>query len=100
MFNSQKINNDPMPWLDVFGHGRKRKQRYVNDEFAPRSEFDNNPNPILESFRSAGGVDPSGLLLWLDHVGQNRSDAGYLWVKDVHIEHARKVLTRLAALAA
>lgn len=67
MFNSQKINTDPRPFYIAEDDSRRTvseieadgaDERFPNGgilynlaTFAPRPEFDNNPNPILVDFR-------------------------------------------------
>lgn len=119
MFNSQKINNDPEPFVVSYqGVDAKRvsqphaaqlpSHRYENGfgetvivRYAERPEYDNNPNPILEYFRDAmqtGEYEMVALAtLWVGLI-----NSGYGWEGDgldpssEHLEHAAKVLERLA----
>ena len=75
MFNSQKINTDP--------------------------KFDNNPNPLLEAFRAdCNEVELSAARNACGWLGGDQmeffEEAG--WPQE-HVDHARKVLQRLARLA-
>ena len=99
-YNSQRINRDPYPWVTVFGIAEgfriaREDGRHLKHDFQPRPEFDNNPNPILAGIRE-GENDACSALDML------RGDAREWWnplvVTDAHIDHARKVLERLAAL--
>lgn len=104
MFNSQKINNDPVPYIvssiedgdyrisveDFFGY---------RTEYAPRPEYDNNPNPLLEAFRDflriVGYSEFSEKLrtfLIVILFGMKQFFNPY------HIEHARKVLERIVRI--
>lgn len=69
------------------------------DEFieAPRPEFDNNLNPILAAYRKLGPQLFGGVHGWLKYAMHGRSCDGVPITPD-HITHARKVLTRLAAM--
>lgn len=60
MFNSQKINNDPEPYIIDLGLalGTVRGSQDAGSHwdshdtyYDPRPEYDNNPNPILIQFR-------------------------------------------------
>lgn len=98
MFNSQKINNDPQSWTcPVERHKGTRmsireavKCCGMATNLAGRTEYDNNPNPILLQVRELASSAEHGLYLM---------DAGYIGYRDdsthEHIIHARKVLTRL-----
>lgn len=96
MFNSQKINNDPEPYIIDFGLalGTVRSSEDSGSHwdshdtyYEPRPEYDNNPNPILVEFREAEA--PDKVTRWLDLL-----DGAEEWPPE-HINHARAVLTRL-----
>lgn len=106
MFNSQKINNDPKPYEVDFGLalGTVRSERDEGSHwdshdtnFDPRPEYDNNPNPLLEAFRDFLKIVGGGEL---QEKAQNVLDNGIVWDSEIHqgahIDHARKVLERLA----
>ncbi len=112
MFASQQINTDPKPWLEWESDSRysqaevdaenERDRCWRGLGKRPRPEFDNTPNPILLDFRENHGATGA----WLNEITLDQLDAEFLrevgnaWdvpVTDEHIEHARKVLTRLAA---
>lgn len=111
MFNSQHINNDPKPWrYDLLGmippDKRARESEQVTGGFAyvPRPEYDNNPNPILENFRRTVNRISKGLV----HIQQAEDHLAitlnivessvFQFTEETlsHVDHARKVLTRLA----
>lgn len=101
MYASQKRNLDERPWRDSRGMHWTLEVAPCTGEvrtYAPRPEFDNNPNPALLAFREA--VDSStqairhDARLWLhlhlrEFVQLNGLDA------DTEL-HARRVLERLA----
>lgn len=95
------LNHDRFP---VRIHGSQaRSQRFIarDDIRDPRPEFDhvqhNEPNPILVSFRS-NDMNPraSDWAKWLVRP----SLGAWHHADSTHIDHARKVLTRLANLEA
>lgn len=92
MFNSQKINTDPQPWLCECGGSRsdmpENPYGLIGHDYllAPRPEFDNKPNPILVEFRNLTNRDAASVLRQLPSF------------YTPHIDHARKVLQRLANL--
>lgn len=100
MFNSQKVNTDPYPWRHWPPYGGElREIRYASQldgfrdpqaagpiRFEPRPSFDNNPNPILVEFRNLTNRDAASVLRQLPSF------------YTPHIDHARKVLQRLANL--
>ena len=122
MLNSQKINTDPAAPYVVAGYGRRngkpetwrgeaRDDDHAIEQFdaaypgsdphtygqIPRSDYDNNPNPLLVAFREAlahsvtGHTPPELAAAWLEDP----------WPKCLtpeQIDHARKVLQRLTAL--
>lgn len=103
MFNSQKINTDPLPhvgWDQRVGGERRSATPFGYSTALPRPEFDNNPNPILEGFRidtieqevSAG----KNAEAWIE--GAQEDFYKELDYDPEHIEHAFKVLARLSAL--
>lgn len=119
------LNRDATPWVSTITgmrysiHGAGRYGDRYGDEFVrrPRPEFDhvqhNQPNPILLRFRAEEDGSHNAALAylallnneqgWRDHWGMLRYEwkaAGF----DANfgpqaIDHARRVLTRLAALA-
>lgn len=114
MFNSQKINNDPEPV--VYPDGARTDGvgwlPLPNDgiEYAPRSEFDNNPNPILVEFRGDLKTkqpywsEMDIIKRWQGVNGLSTKTGEYPAYKGIWIlmeaypecvDHARKVLTRL-----
>lgn len=110
IFNSNPINRDPMPWK--CGKVRVNKQGQLNgtvtgyiqgawpEEYMPRPEFDNNPNPLLVAFRdtlkhnNCGTAENAKMFQWLIDVGSRTHDT-----TGDHVLHAQKVLERLARLS-
>lgn len=112
MFNSQKINNDPEPYEVYVNHQATGVRARADDEvtvgfdcdldlsFKPRPEFDNNPNPVLESLRRTledfppidrkKTIEHWEYMVWSDLV--DPEPEGH---EVRHLEHASKVLTRL-----
>lgn len=104
MFNSQRINNDPFPYVSSSG-SRHANPGWMGSEYfsnrQERKEYDNNPNPLLEYFRDAMGSGEYEAVA-LAEVWVGLIDSGYDWqdedgvrVTPAHIDHARKVLERL-----
>ena len=91
---------DPLPWMGKFGdasHSAIRGGGFEGEAFdwAPRREqFDTPVNPILAGLREDDSPNRATLLLdYLDHDAVFMTD----WTSE-QIDHARKVLTRLANL--
>lgn len=82
MFNSQKINNDPEPYVSSSG-SRHANPGWMGSEYfsnrQERKEYDNNPNPFLIQFRK--DRDFTRLEILEDQFPHER--------------HARKVLEKL-----
>lgn len=123
MFSSKppRENNDPYPnvWhghspynqmrgdTDMFREGAPYHfERYI---YRPRPEFDhvqhNAPNPILVEFRdnvARRGEDPywgdtwDSTMDWLDQAQQSDTSCIEMGVTTAHINHAQRVLKRLA----
>ena len=109
MFASRKINRDPMRWYCEECDMRHAELDFCEHdviEHDPRPEFDNNPNPVLVAFRerweasggSIGLADASRLRRLSVHFltrinGEFYTQRG---VSRAHIDHARRVLQRLA----
>lgn len=97
------LNHDPRP-LSTIGTGRRVQ---VGSEYAgetvlnPRPEFDhvqhNPPNPILVLFRKGYDGDMRGWGAWLLFASSDmlRDEE----CTQDHVDHARRVLARLAAMA-
>ena len=108
MFNSQKINNDPWPYVwsghspidkartntDMFRKGSNSRMTIFGYEHNPRPEYDNNPNPILENYRKVGQSPDSWLYMVLSDL-VNPEDPLSSGHTVEHLNHARKVLERL-----
>lgn len=111
MFNSQKINTDPKPYVTYANQHRTELRNaewdiqsdgeveYVR-VYDPRPEFDNNPNPILLDLRDYWwhmGIDKPDAdcaRIYLESTAIERVAGG----STRHIAHAKKVLERLARL--
>jgi hypothetical protein len=91
IFASRRVNVDPEPWVHPLKSGYRRAGRLPGWKFDPRPEFDNVVNPILVEFRymyESRGFEAIGYYLrWIEMDG---------W-EPGHIDHARKVLRKLAA---
>lgn len=106
MFSSRPpFNDDPEPWLDYWE--RSATQGAPGDVFAPRPEFDrpqHNPtNPILEAFRDHVATQ----WVYLPEVSTYAEDVetfdglrddSFIGTTPDQIDHARRVLARLASL--
>ena len=91
-------NIDPKPWVNPGSGGRYRARMYGDFEHDPRPEFVRpNGNPILIAFRTHGANLFGGIDGWLKYA-MSGTYADNLPIISGHIDHARKVLTRLAAL--
>lgn len=110
MFNSQRINNDPFPYVTYANHHRTDKRsaewdiqsdggvEYVR-VYEPRPEYDNDPNPILLILRENIARSQAGwafevnrMLLWVE-IAQEMAESRVFSREEE--EHARKVLERL-----
>lgn len=105
------LNHDPKPMIDPFSGVRfSVADELLGYEYHPRPEFDhvqhNEPNPILVNARgdaiSVYGSQRAAAEAYLDHINERstvRTAAAGLGVYRLpHIDHARRVLTRLANL--
>lgn len=118
-FTSGKISHDPEPWVS-----RRTGERYPEPDaapetvltwgmdLAPRPEFEHH-NPILVDFRrlmgeiiqtGSGTESPAQAEWWIELLdGDPHMDNPYSWgdlagSDQEQIDHARRVLTRLADL--
>lgn len=104
-FTSGKISHDPRAWIDVNGnrHSSHRAQLRKGQTleafyakqgtiYAPRPEFDHH-NPILAAFRGeVAGLGMPQSLKYFDETAGPSTDT------PEEIDHARRVLTKLANL--
>lgn len=101
---------DPYPWVMALGPwaGSRIDRQVPESEWSPRrDQFDTPVNPILERFRlRRSGFLPDDELSvaeharnWLAPANWERVQASVSAATPEHIAHARKVLSRLAALA-
>lgn len=105
MFSSREpFNDDPEPWTDNFtGDRTSQRTGYMASTFSfwPRPEYDrpqHNPtNPILAKLRT---LKPVHRPAWIEGF-LNAEVERYNWPNWTHMEiqHAYKVLTRLANLS-
>ena len=106
IFNSKALINDPRPWRNRYDGSRWANPGIDAGQHTPgagvldrlpRTEFANNPNPILESFRDDWGnrnLIPSFFDGWLmPWAGVNEPGC----LAGDHQEHAHRVITKLAA---
>lgn len=111
MFNSQKINTDPEPWTQKWLDGIMTRHKCMGQthnrwRYQPRPEFDNKPNPILVEVRKCEQAtgDQWGRNMMLDALTSD-TRAPEIFREAVreacpeHLDHARKVLERLAVHA-
>lgn len=104
IYNSQRVNNDPQPYLWRSGERTENPSVWGNrppHTFNPRPEYDNNPNPVLQAFRKEsdwGWLNEEGkaqeVREWIGWLS-DKSHNIYLFQKHEHIEHAHRVLTKL-----
>lgn len=91
------LSNDPAPHITKKGNRVKYPWLAPGGAYGPRPEFDhkqhNEPNPILVWARERHDAgEDYGTILWrMNNGGASGTDAQYT--------HARRVLTRLAALS-
>lgn len=113
MFSSRRpFNRDPKPFIHLAGGGRTSSPvggtGYFRNIYDPREKYgrpqNNSTNPVLTAFRRqiAMQEDEGGFTglaaeanYWLDMDEDEGVDRG--GVTPAHIDHARKVLARLAS---
>lgn len=104
MFNSQKINTDPQPYVIAVGIGAGMRVDegatlgwHDQYDYVPRPEYDNNLNPILLEFRSAleHGVSDASLRALFNQIDMHLAEWRRMGADEAQLDHARKVLTRL-----
>lgn len=110
IYNSQARNTDPFPYIGEHGsrHAYAGTLNQKPLKFAPRPEYDNEPNPILAELRehlvAAGARNFEPVVnIRLKNLEWMRNEHDESWAKLTnetlnYLDHARKVLTRLAAL--
>lgn len=95
IYNSQRVNNDPLPYTGPRGRAAINYGLGVQG-YNPRPQYDNNPNPILEAFRTVSENPRGGLVALAERVLKNRHG---IWDEKIigrsHQEHAHRVLTKL-----
>lgn len=123
MFASKMARVDAFPWVSVGPGGNVLRRHRTMEEaqrlearsavyrydYRPREHVQHNePNPILVEFRLTFGLTKGSRAVSADYDMLDHADA---WLNSLsqpegrnawgtaHIEHARKVLTRLAALS-
>lgn len=98
------VNHDPKPWTVLDQAGRvvaHSSERGEHSYRSPRPKFNVLDNPILAAFRSAiADDDPyADADSWLANLSDMSAESE-VWAHDsAHIEHARRVLSKLVALA-
>lgn len=101
-------SRDPRPWHGMTGHGHwyRSAHRVQGQTFDPRPEYARPPvNRVLAQLRENAVLNETPVEdvdIWSaleDTAGDPESAAAYCGVTVAEIDHARKVLTRLAALA-
>jgi hypothetical protein len=99
------INDDPTPWLDSRGlrFRIKHGDRYGTTKWSPRPGFDrpraHEANPILVEFRERENPkNIYALSQWIMFIGEGW-DGSICQATTPQIDHARKVLVRLAAFS-
>lgn len=103
---SGKVYRDPLPWQATTVYGA-HLGRYPNPvpgygHWGPRDEFDNH-NPILRYFRDEvaryGNPAHGDYARWLEPLSEpGRMTLSGKILTAEHIDHARRVLTKLANL--
>ena len=96
IYNSQRVNNDPQPYLWRSGERTENPSVWGNrppHTFNPRPEYENNPNPILEEYRSSTQVTE----IWLVTIEYTlRKTQQYRTPpQEDQLDHAHRVLTKL-----
>lgn len=101
-FTSGKVSHDPLPWLWEDGarsSGTAWEHAWTPSAYTPRPEFDNH-NPILVAFReymdNFGEDDGTEAFIRAEECASGALDAFYA---PEHIDHAHRVLSKLAALS-
>lgn len=114
MFSSGKhdhLTADPRPWRCTEGgkgHRLAKRRTAHRNTLGGRPEFDrpltNAANPLLIALRVSGPFGRQELASWVEMcdrwLAPHTTPPSRFGVTLDHIEHARRVLTRLAALAA
>lgn len=96
-YNSQRVNNDPQPYLWRSGERTESPSVWGNrppHTFNPRPEYENNPNPVLEAFRKHGPGLFGGTEGWLQYAMPG-THVDRVPFTEAHLEHAHRVLTKL-----
>lgn len=105
IYNSQRVNNDPLPWMNPEGERVSNKTRMGSVYYHspgdamrykrhPHPKYDNNPNPVLEAFRKHGPGLFGGTEGWLQYA-MHGTHVDRVPFTEAHLEHARRVLTKL-----
>lgn len=96
LYTSGKVHHDPEPWRLSLNSGttyRAAERERLDYDYDPRPEFDNH-NPILATIRLTSSIEP---VSWLD-TPLLRGELPMAAYTPEHIDHARRVLSKLAAL--
>lgn len=106
-YTSGKTTRDPKPWLSTATSPDLRASEYLDDDWAfrPRPEYDNH-NPILVGYRANPDIDlwDIGFAMFTSFGGNRDWDErghyfhSFTIATPEQVDHARRVLTRVAAL--
>ncbi len=96
IFASRRVNVDPEPWVNPAGDLRYHTQVHGGWKFDPRPEFDNVVNPILVAFRVVYDREAAGFLAGAEMREIEKGKWSAVASRE-HIDHARRVLQKLAA---
>lgn len=105
IFASRRVNVDPEPWVCHFmGPERCNTGSCSRAVFDPRPEFDNVVNPVLLDYRTDCEYTTwvrRNPLDWMNEAANPGTWPGVVFpFSDDEMDHARRVLQKLAALRA
>lgn len=96
--DGRNVFHDPKPWVSQIGGGRyARLNGPMVTTHSPRPEYAVLDNPILAAFRQEGPRFFGGIEGWLTYAMGGTHCMG-VRLPDGAIDHARRVLRKLAAL--
>lgn len=99
IYNSQRVNNDPLPWKSDTGAMYPEavySKSLESASFEPRPEYDNDPNPILLEIREINEKYPGSNMETYEVNLMAMQSHGYAVEQSVpHTLHALKVLEKL-----
>jgi hypothetical protein len=97
-YTSGKISHDPYPVRIAGRDARSKRMLWPADVYAPRPELDNH-NPILVAYREYDERNARVFRTWASTMHGWSWDRFNFTPTPEHIDHARRVLTKLAALS-